>query len=559
MVMRVLLTFLLGFYPLCSEAATIRAHVDRNPVTVNESFVLTFDVQGDLDGEPDFSPLEALFQVLNRSQGSQIQIVNGRMDRTSQWQLTLMAQEVGDYTIPPISFGKDRSNSLSLVVQAEAAGASAQDGTILLEAQLTPQRAYVQSQLVYTLRLLRSVTLRSGNLSEPRISGVEAIVEKLGDDRSFETLRNGVRYVVVERSFAIYPQQSGTLTVEPSVFQGQIIEGRGFPFGENLRSKRLTSEPFSVEVRPIPVAARRPWLPSREVKLVEEWPTDPPIFRVGEPLTRTLTLTAEGIAAAQLPALAATLPDGLKQYSDQPLIRNQTRADGLTGLRQEKIAIVPSRAGRLGLPALEVPWWNTETGQQEVARIPSRSIEVRAASDAEPAAPPLPAAPELSDTVVPVAEAPPADGAGFWPWLSFAFLVAWLGTALLWWRQRHQRGVLVETRSSAREAEQPVYEIPELRRACQQNDAGACKSALLSLARQRWPEQPPASLGALASRVDAAFAAAIDQLNRALYGRETIDWDGDRLLREAEHWLKSNSVTAASPTSPIPPLHPQRE
>jgi hypothetical protein len=347
--------------------------------------------------------------------------------------------------------------------------------------------------------------------------------------------------------------------VEPSVFQGQIVEGRGFPFGENLRSKRLTSEPFSLEVRAIPAAARRPWLPSREVKLVEEWPTDPPILRVGEPVTRTLTLTADGIAAAQLPSLAATLPDGLKQYSDQPVIRNQTRADGLTGLRQEKIAIVPSRAGRLQLPALEIPWWNTETGQQEVARIPSRSIEVGAASDAQPAAPSLPAAPELSETVVPAPEAPPEDTAGFWPWLSFALLVAWLGTALLWWRQRHQRGVQAETHSSPGEAEQPVYEIPKLRRACQQNDAGACKSALLGLARQRWPEQSPASLGALAGRVDAAFAEAIDQLNRALYGRETIDWDGDRLLREAEHWLKSNPVTAVSPPPPIPPLHPQRD
>jgi hypothetical protein len=82
---------------------------------------------------------------------------------------------------------------------------------------------------------------------------------------------------------------------------------------------------------------------------------------------------------------------------------------------------------------------------------------------------------------------------------------------------------------------------------------------LLGLARQRWPEQSPASLGALAGRVDAAFAEAIDQLNRALYGRETIDWDGDRLLREAERWLKSNSATAVSPPPPIPPLHPQRD
>ena len=85
MVAHVVLIVLVILYASGIQAATIRAHVDRNPVPVNESFVLTFDVQGDADGEADFSPLEALFDILNRSQGSKIQIINGRMDRTSQW------------------------------------------------------------------------------------------------------------------------------------------------------------------------------------------------------------------------------------------------------------------------------------------------------------------------------------------------------------------------------------------------------------------------------------------------------------------------------------------
>jgi hypothetical protein len=559
MVMRILLILFLSLYQMGSLAATIRAHLDRNPVTVNESFVLTFDVQGDADGEPDFAPLEALFQILNRSQGSQIQIINGRMDRTSQWQLTLMPQEVGDYTIPAISFGKDRSNSLSLVVQAEVADAS-ERRLVFLEAQLSPQPVYVQSQLVYTVRLFRSATLRSGKLSEPKISGVDAIVEKLGDDRSFETLRNGVRYLVVERSFAIFPQQSGTLVVEPTVFQGQIVEGSGFGFNDRLRGKRLTSQAFSVDVQPIPAAAQRPWLPSRELRLVEEWSADPPRFRVGEPLTRTLTLKVDGVAASQLPSLAGTLPDSLKQYGDQPLIENEVRADGLTGIRQEKIAIVPSRAGRLELPALQIPWWNTETGQQQLARIPARSIEVSAASAVQPAPPASLTGSKPPVTVPKQSQSVSRESAGFWPWLSFALFVAWLGTALLWWSQRRKPVPEADTQLASRRIEPAAVEIPELRRACQKSDAGACKAALLSLAKDRWPERPPASLGALASRVDAAFAEAIDKLNRALYGRDTIDWDASQLLREAEQWLESKPVAgASSPTTPIPPLHPQRD
>jgi hypothetical protein len=556
MVARVVLILLLFLYATGIQAAIIRAHVDRNPVPLNESFVLTFDVQGDADGEADFSPLEALFDILNRSQGSKIQIINGRMDRTSQWQLTLMARDVGNYTIPAISFGKDRSNSLSLVVEAETSDASDQAGAIFLEAELTPQQAYVQSQLVYTVRLLRSVNLRSGRLSEPKLSGVEVMVEKLGDDRNFETLRNGVRYVVIERSFAIFPQQSGTLTVEPTVFQGQIIEGSRFNFNETLRSKRVASQSFSVAVQPIPAAAQRPWLPGRELQLVEEWPQDPPRFRVGEPLTRTVTLTASGIAAAQLPSLAGRLPEGLKQYTDQPLIKNQTRADGLTGMRQEKIAILPGRPGRFELPAIEIPWWDPVTGQQQLARIPARSIEVSAAADSQPVPAPLPPGsdPAMSESS-PAEIVQPGDAAGFWPWLSVVLVLGWLTTALLWWRQRFKP----EPQSNPHKPEKPNEVYREFKHACRHNDAAACKTALLKVAKNHWQTRPPTSLGAIADRVDSTFANAIDELNRVLYGQGNIDWDGARLLREAESWLKSDPVSAASQTSPIPPLHPQRE
>jgi len=559
MVARVVLISLLMLYISGIQAATIRAHVDRNPVTVNESFLLTFDVQGDPDGEADFSPLESLFDILNRSQGSQIQIINGRMDRSSQWQLTLMAREVGSYTIPAINFGKDRSNSLSLVVEAESADASGQGGSaILLEAELTPQQAYVQSQLVYTQRLLHSVHLRSGSLSEPKLSGVEVMVEKLGDDRSFETLRNGVRYVVVERSFAIFPQQSGTLTVEPSVFQGQIIEGSRYNFKETLRSKRVTSKPFSVTVQPIPAAAQRPWLPSRELQLTEEWPQEPPRFHVGEPLTRTVTLTASGIAGAQLPGLVGTLAEGLKQYADQPLVKNQTRADGLIGMRQEKVAILPSRPGRFELPAIEIPWWNTETGQQQLARIPARSIEVSAATDTEAAPEPLPPGADPANSGVQPAETiRQPDAAGFWPWLSVLLVLGWLATALLWWRQR--RRTESEPRLSSHQPERANEALRELKRACRHNDVGACRIALLKLAKNYWQERPPTSLGAIANRVGPTFAASIEELNRALYGQETVDWDGAGLLREAEQWFNSDPVNRVSQSSLIEPLHPQRE
>jgi len=228
-------------------------------------------------------------------------------------------------------------------------------------------------------------------------------------------------------------------------------------------------------------------------------------------------------------------------------------------MRQEKLAILPSRPGRFELPAIEIPWWDTETGQQQLARIPARSIEVNAAADSQPAPPSLPLGPDPAVTASPPAEVvQQRDNAGFWPWLSAVLVLGWLVTVLFWWRQRRMPVPESEPQSSPREPDKPNDAFREFKRACRHNDVGACKIALLKLAKNHWQERPPTSLGAIAGRVGPTFADSIDELNRALYGQEVVDWDGASLLREAEQWHDSDPVSTVSKASLIQPLHPQR-
>ena len=553
MVRHYILLIALSLFATANQAATIVATLDRNPVAVNESFTVTYEVRGDLDGDPDFSPLETYFDILNQSQSSRVQIINGRANSTKQWQLMLMARDSGTYILPAIEFGNDHSNPLELKVRKAPLTATTPDSSIFLEAELSPvESGYVQAQIVYTIRLLRSVNLRSGSLSEPTISGVDAIVEKLGEDRTFETERNGVRYVVVERSYAIVPQQSGELVIAPTIFQGQVT-GRNsrFLFDENVQVKRLKSKAFSVDVKAKPAQASTPWLPARDLRLQEEWTDNPPRFRIGEPVTRTLTLVADGIAAAQLPALVRTLPDGLKQYSDQPVVRDEKRSTGLLGVRQEKIAIMPSRPGHYELPAIEVPWWNIETGQQEVARIPARSIEVTPGDDTTAESAPLPS---ISGDVSPgTSETKIIEhvSAGFWPWISAGLALGWVLSALWWWRSRQ---TMEREKTIVR---QPVANFKAVRKACQRNDARASKAALLDWARTRWPQQPPTSLGGIAMHVDEAFANAISRLNRVLYAEGDTDWQGAELLTAAQKWLKTDQAVNAERSSPMASLRPE--
>jgi hypothetical protein len=185
-------------------AVEIEAVLDRNPVPINESFTLSLIAELEPDGEPDFSPLNAHFEILNQSRGSQYSSVNGSIHRKYTWQLQLMAKESGTLEIPALNFGHDRSKALTVTITWNggsrnrvpgppgAAPNGAQEGPgALLELEATPKNPYVQAQVVVTVRVLSRVAF-SGDLGQPEIPGI--LLEKLDPDRQYTAVRNGLQY-----------------------------------------------------------------------------------------------------------------------------------------------------------------------------------------------------------------------------------------------------------------------------------------------------------------------------------------------------------------------------
>jgi hypothetical protein len=52
---------------------------------------------------------------------------------------------------------------------------------------------------------------------------------------------------------------------------------------------------------------------------------------VGEPITLTLTLTAEGCMGNQIPLISLNLPEEIKQYQDKPQIENNVKGERNVG------------------------------------------------------------------------------------------------------------------------------------------------------------------------------------------------------------------------------------
>jgi hypothetical protein len=598
-----------------AQAGTLDAQLDRTRITEGETVRLQLSTSDDVRGEPDLDPLTADFEILGRSQGSRLNIVNGQRTSTRQWQVVLLPRHAGDLTVPALRLGSLASQPLPLEVlpatAAQAGGADA-GAPVLVEVEADPAAPYVQGEVGYVVRVLSRVPLHEASLSEP--SAGDAIVEPAGEDRQYTTQRNGTTYQVTERRYAIYPQHSGPLTIQGPVLSAAVPvqDGRrrslrerffgggpfadmdrllgGAPFADfpdfdslftETRPVRLHGEDVALDVQPRPAGVQGDWLPAKSLTLTEAWSPDPPVFRVGEPVTRTIALIADGVSAAQLPDLALPAVAGLKAYPDQP--QNETHAqDGsLITTRTLRTALIPTAPGKLTLPGLQVHWWDTRAQQARVATLPGRTVEVlpgtagSAAADL-PGAPAAPA-PPVTAPAGGAAQGPAADGGpalpagqavaartSYWPWLAGAATAGWLVTLVLWWRSRG-RSAAPRPAPARDDAPSPARQRAacrtRLQEACRTDDPRAARAALLDWAALQWPDAPPRGLSGLAGHLDGSAAhPVIVDLNRVLYdGSRQPRWDGQAAWPVLERLLDETPAARddTSRAGPLPDLYPR--
>ena len=211
-----------------AHAANITVSTSRNPVALDDSFHIIYEADSSVDDEPDFTPLYKDFDVLSSSQSTNMRSVNGNWSLKKSWDLTVIAKDVGKFTIPPINFGKDISPAIQITVKNSTSpnsvspdGQSTIPAKIFLESTIDKKTGWVQSQFIYTVRLLRTVNIAGASITAPETSDPDAIIEQIGED-TYQTTRNGIRYEVYERRYAIFPQKSGRLKINPATFEGRV-------------------------------------------------------------------------------------------------------------------------------------------------------------------------------------------------------------------------------------------------------------------------------------------------------------------------------------------------
>ncbi len=638
-----LLSLLLLLMPGLGLADEVRAFLNQSQVYEGDRVLLTIERAGrSLGQEPDLAVLDADFEVGGVSTSQQTQFINGRRSDKTSWQVPLLPKRSGRLRIPAISVGSTTTEPLPLVVEAVPEGGVGAPGDLVwLEVELGArgdgatdpglETLVVQQQVPLVVRAYSARPLLDYAIELPPIEG--AVLTRIGRDQGSLTTRAGEQYRVIERRYTLNPERSGTLRIPPILFEAELKTdaGRrpgsrgmtGLPdlfddpmiermlgemrFGapgsmfERGEPARAQSEALTLEVAPSAKGfSGEHWLPATALEVDDSWsPADggeAPRLAVGEPATRTLTLTARGLAGNQIPEIEIPVPSGFRVYPGKT--ESETRSDGetLMGISRQQLTLIPTEGGEVELPPIEVPWWDTQANQERAALVPALTLSVdgtvaaappgaqpdaalgdrtadrKAAGKAGIETPALPGATEPRTLAGDAAAGQEAQGPlGVLDWLLslaglsvlavFLLLAAALG--LFWRRWRSALPSRWQLRSQVREDLKALAQARQareaLRSACERDDPQAAAAALLAWAGLIWPDDPPRGLGALAERV-LHGRGEIMTLERQLYGKAQgrATWRGEALWTALRPGLAEAQESTRHQTDRLAPLYPRQ-
>ncbi|MEH6551089.1 MAG: BatD family protein [Pseudomonadales bacterium] len=545
---------LIGLMPTMAWAK-LAAKVDRNDIGLGETITLLLvNDDSQLFTSPELDVLEKDFSILNNSKSSQYSLVNGKSSSLTRWEIILSPKRTGNLQIPAIEVGSETTAPINIRVN-EARKSSNHDpeDVVFMEADVDRDSAYTGSQILYKLRIFHRGNLASGSsLSEPAPDN--ASIHKVFETEYMRKI-NGLSYRVVEYTYAIFPSQPGQLEIPAALLNAQVVvDSNRSMFGRTRRVVRR-SDSILIDVKPLPQqAVAADAVATEKLSLSDKWSKPGRTLEVGESLTRTIIITAEGSTVAQLPPLFMAETKGVKLYRDQPQLEEHDSSYGLSAERIESIALVATAPGEIEIPEVTVNWFDTTNGQLRQEILPPVTLRVVAAASTSNTSAVGSAKDGSVDTTAVSSQA--ADPK--WQWIALGMTLLWLLTLASWWfaKRRADKAVGIDPEQFNTSKQSTAAALKVLKKRTGGNEPAECYTALIDWSKLQWPQERINNLVDLAPLCsEDVWQQALDELEDALYSpnAKLAPWTG-KTLHDALMHIENMDVGAKN--SALKELYP---
>ena len=241
-----------------------------------------------------------------------------------------------------------------------------------------------------------------------------------------------------------------------------------------------------------------PLFAASEVKLFDGVEPKVSSVREGTPVKRSILLSAKGTLPAFLPDFTIEEIENSRIYKGKTERTSPSGQKGVSAALRQTIVIVPKKAGKIVLPEIKVPWFNTQTGQTETAVAPAYSLTVLPASD-------VVAEENEAENVPEQKEKTPVRSKAF---LGSVFLPVFLLPVWLFFKAAGKRKARKEV-------------VNAVRTACLNNDFERVSQAILAWAVSVFPDASVKNLADVRAEFlekSPEFVQQLEKLEQYLYG-----------------------------------------
>lgn len=364
--------------------------------SVGEAFRIEFELNAKPDDNSFAPPTFENFDVVagpSVSQGSSIQIVNGEMTKSTSYAITyvLIPQKVGTFAIAPATISvkkKSYTTQRTMIEVRDGAQAGAAQGTqnknesaesranrtigkedLMLRLELSKRSVYKGESVRAILKLYSRVNLAGSEGSKmPAFNGFWSQQIDIEQGPFRESLNNKVYEVYNIAEYLLYPQQGGTLTIEPAeltvVAQVMVKSNRGFdPFfggGHEVYNVRRTLKTPEVKVQVKEFPAGAPASFSGAVgRYTMSHKLSSAEVAANSAVTLQLTISGTGnLSFISAPKLE--LPSSFELYDVKSEERIENKASGSIGYRRFDYPFIVRAEGDYEIAPIEFTYFDLE-------------------------------------------------------------------------------------------------------------------------------------------------------------------------------------------------------
>jgi hypothetical protein len=366
--------------------------------SVGEAFRVEFELNAKPDSDSFVPPTFENFDVLagpSVSQGSSMQIINGEVSKSVSYAITyvLLPQKAGTFAIAPATIGVKKKTYTTqrtmIEVRDGAQGGAAQQGStrnqnesaesqanrtiekddLLLRLELSKKSVYKGEPVRAILKLYSRVNIAGSESSKmPAFNGFWSQQVDIEQGPFRETLNGKIYEAYNIAEYLLYPQQSGTLTIEPAeltvVAQVVVRSNRNIdPFfggGHEVYNVRrpLKTPAVKVQVKEFPAGA-----PASFTGAVGRYTMSHCLSsaEVSANSAVTLQLTISGSGNLNfISAPTLSLPSSFELYDVKSEEKIQNNASGSVGYRRFDYPFIVRAEGDYEIAPVEFSYFDVE-------------------------------------------------------------------------------------------------------------------------------------------------------------------------------------------------------